>query len=260
MAEDSSLPIYMISIKSPEEIEIMAEGGKILAKVMADLEKNVRPGITTEELDRLAESLILKSGGKCSFKGYQNFPACLCTSINEEIVHALPSSRILKEGDIISLDLGLFWKGFHSDMAITLPVGKVSPEALRLIRVTKKALKRGIKKVRPGNTIGDIGNTIQRYVESQGFNVVRDLCGHGIGKELHEDPQILNFGKRKSGPEIKEGMVLCLEPMVTVGSWKLKKSRDNYGYETEDGSLSCHFEHTVAVTKDGAKILTVIPR
>ena len=258
MAENSSLPIYMISIKTPEEVEIMKEGGKILARIMKDLEKNVRPGITTKELDRLAESLILKSGGRCSFKGYQNFPACLCTSINEEIVHALPSNRILKEGDIISLDLGLFWKGFHSDMAITLPVGKVSPEAVRLIRVTKKALKRGIKKVRPGNTIGDIGNTIQRYVESQGFNVVRDLCGHGIGKEIHEDPQILNFGKRKSGPEIKEGMVLCLEPMVTVGNWKLKKTKDNYGYETEDGSLSCHFEHTVAVTKDGAKILTVI--
>jgi len=248
----------MITIKTPEEIEIMAEGGKILAKIMKTLEKNVKPGITTKELDRLAESLILKSGGKCSFKGYEGFPACLCTSINEEIVHAVPSNRILKEGDIISLDLGIFYKGYHTDMAITLPVGKISFETPRLIRVTKKALKRGIKKVRPGNTIGDIGNTIQRYVESQGFNVVRDLCGHGIGKEIHEEPQILNFGKRKSGPEIKEGMVLCLEPMVTVGDWKLKKTKDNCGYETKDGSLSCHFEHTIAVTKDGAKILTVI--
>lgn len=246
----------MITIKTPEEIEIMAEGGKILAKIMKTLEKNVKPGITTKELDRLAESLILKSGGKCSFKGYEGFPACLCTSINEEIVHAVPSNRILKEGDIISLDLGIFYKGYHTDMAITLPVGKISFETLRLIRITKKALKRGIKKVRPGNTIGDIGNTIQRYVESQGFNVVRNLCGHGIGKEIHEEPQILNFGKRKSGPEIKEGMVLCLEPMVTVGDWKLKKTKDNYGYETKDGSLSCHFEHTIAVTKDGAKVLT----
>jgi len=173
----------------------------------------------------------------------------------------------LREGDILSLDLGLFYKGFHTDMAITVPVTKAyrgsppvsfNPEALRLIRVTKKALKRGIKKARIGNTFGDIGNTIQRYVESQGFNVVRDLCGHGIGRELHEDPKILNYGKRRTGPEIKEGMTFCLEPMVTVGDWKLKKSKDGYGFETEDGLLSCHFEQTIAITKDGAKILTVI--
>jgi len=257
----------MISIKTAEEIKIMVEGGKILARIMKELEKKVRPGITTKELDRLAESLILKSGGKCSFKGYEGFPNCLCTSINEEIVHALPSERKLREGDILSLDLGLFYKGFHTDMAITVPVTKAyrgsppvsfNPEALRLIRVTKKALKRGIKKARIGNTFGDIGNTIQRYVESQGFNVVRDLCGHGIGRELHEDPKILNYGKRRTGPEIKEGMTFCLEPMVTVGDWKLKKSKDGYGFETEDGLLSCHFEQTIAITKDGAKILTVI--
>jgi len=246
----------MITIKTPEEIKIMAEGGKILAKIIKELEKEVRPGITTKELDRLAESLVLKSGGKCSFKGYQDFPACLCTSINEEIVHVAPSNRVLKNGDIISLDLGILYKGFHTDMAITVPVGKIDPEVQRLIRVTKKALKRGIKKVRPGNTFGDIGNTIQRYVESQGFNVVRDLCGHGIGKELHEDPKILNFGKRHTGSEIKEGMTFCLEPMVTVGDWKLKKSKDGYGFETADGSLSCHFEHTVAVTKNSCQILT----
>jgi len=246
----------MIKIKSPEEIKIMAEGGKILASIMKELEKKVRPGITTKELDRFAESLILKSGGKCSFKGYQDFPACLCTSINEEIVHAVPSNRVLKEGDIISLDLGILYKGFHTDMAITIPVGKIDPEVQRLMRVTKKALKRGIKKVRPGNTFGDIGNTIQRYVESQGFNVVRDLCGHGIGKELHEEPKILNYGKRHTGPEIKEGMTFCLEPMVTIGDWKLKKSKNGHGYETADGSLSAHFEHTIAVTKKGCQILT----
>ena len=246
----------MIKIKSPEEIKIMAEGGKILASIMKELEKKVRPGITTKELDRFAESLILKSGGKCSFKGYQDFPACLCTSINEEIVHAVPSNRVLKEGDIISLDLGILYKGFHTDMAITIPVGKIDPEVQRLMRVTKKALKRGIKKVRPGNTFGDIGNTIQRYVESQGFNVVRDLCGHGIGKELHEEPKILNYGKRHSGEEIKEGMTFCLEPMVTIGDWKLKKSKNGHGYETADGSLSAHFEHTIAVTKKGCQILT----
>jgi len=256
----------MISIKTKEEIEIMAEGGKILAKIIKELEKKVRPGITTTTLDRLAESLILKSGGKCSFKGYKStdgetvrpYPFCLCTSINEEIVHCIPSDRILKEGDIISLDLGIFYRGFHTDMAITVPVGKISPEAQRLIRITKKALKRGIKKTKAGNTFGDIGNTIQRYVEDQGFNVVRDLCGHGIGKEVHEDPKILNYGKRHTGEEIKEGMVVCIEPMVTVGDWHIKKSKDTYGYETTGGSLSAHFEHTLVITKDGCKILTAI--
>jgi len=248
----------MIPIKTPEEIKIMAEGGRMLAQIMKELEKRVEPGIKTSELDRVAETLILKSGAKPSFKGHQEFPTSLCVSVNEEIVHALPSQRKLKEGDIVSLDLGLFHKGFHSDMASTLPVGKVSPETQRLIRVTKKALKRGIKKTRVGNTFGDIGNSIQRYVEDQGFNVVRDLCGHGIGKELHEDPQILNYGKRKAGEKIKEGMVFCLEPMVIAGDWQIKKSKDGYGFQTVDGSLSCHFEHTIAVTGNGTKILTVL--
>jgi len=253
----SNLPQLAINIKTPAEIEIMAEGGRILAKIMKELKRRVKPGITTKELDEIAEKLILKSGGEPSFKGHQGFPATLCTSINEEIVHALPSERILKKGDIISLDLGIFYKGFHSDMAITLPVDKIEPEVLRLIWVTKKALKRGIKKTRPGNTIGDIGNAIQRYVESQGFNVVRELAGHGIGRKLHEEPEILNYGKRHSGFEIKEGMVFCLEPMVTMGNWKIKKSADGYGYQTEDNSLSAHFEHTIAVTQNGCRILTI---
>ena len=248
----------MISIKTQEEIKIMAEGGKILVEIMKELERKVKPGITTKELDELAEELIFKSGGEPNFKGHEGFPATLCTSINEEIVHVAPSNRVLKEGDILSLDMGMKYQGYHSDMAITLPVGKISPEAQRLIRVTKKALKRGIKKVRPGNTFGDIGNTIQRYVEGQGFNVVRDLCGHGIGKNLHEDPKILNYGKRRTGSEIKEGMVFCIEPMVTAGDWKLKKSKDGHGFETADGLLSCHFEHMMAVTKNGIKVLTVI--
>ena len=248
----------MISIKTKEEIKIMAEGGKILAKIVKELTKMIKPGITTQELDKAAEDLIFKSGAKPSFKGYEGFPTTLCTSINEEIVHGLPSKRKLKEGDIISLDLGIILKGFHSDMAVTLPVGKIDPEIVRLIRITKKTLKIGIKKVRPGNTIGDIGNTIQRYVESQGFNVVRDLCGHGIGKDLHEDPQILNYGKRKTGPKIREGMVLCLEPMVTMGNFQIKKNEDGHTFETVDGSLSCHFEHEVVVTKDGCKVLTEV--
>ena len=247
----------MITIKNLDEIKIIAEGGKILAKIIKELENQVKPGVTTKELDKVAQDLVLRYGAKCSFKGYENFPACLCTSLNEEIVHAAPSDRLLKEGDIISLDFGIFYKGFHTDMAITLPVGKVDPEVLRLIRVTKKALKRGIKKVRPGNTIGDIGNAIQRYVESQGFNVVRELCGHGIGREIHEEPEILNYGRKGTGEKIKEGMVFCLEPMVTVGDWKIKKSKNGYGFETQDGSLSCHFEHTIVVIKNGCKILTV---
>ena len=268
----------MITIKTPEEIGIMAEGGKILVGIMERLKKEVKPGITTKTLDRLAESLILKSGGKCSFRGYQGFPACLCTSINEEIVHAVPSERKLEEGDIISLDLGILYKGFHTDMAITLPVTrpgrveKVDSEILRLIQVTKKALEIGIEKVKPGNYIGDISKAIQKYVESQGFNVVRELCGHGIGRKIHEDPQILNSVsfdevtvdkvkyQEDAKIKLKECMVLCLEPMVTVGDWRIKKSKDGFGYETKDGSLSCHFEHTIAVTENGAKILTVIPR
>jgi len=248
----------MITIKSPEEIEILREGGEILASITEKLSKMVKPGITTKELNMAAESHIFKFGAKPAFKGYEGFPATLCTSVNEEIVHAVPSARILKEGDILSLDLGILYKGFYTDMAITIPVDerKVSPEALRLIRVTKKSLKLGIKKARAGNTFGDIGNTIQRYVEGRGFSVVRELCGHGIGKKLHEDPQIPNYGKRRSGEEIKEGMVFCLEPMVTMGDWRLKRTKDGFGYQTVDGSLSAHFEHTIAVTKKGAEVLT----
>ena len=246
----------MITIKTKEEIAVMREGGKILAKITQELEKMVRSGITTQELNKAAEALVLKSGGKCSFLGYQGYPACLCTSVNEEIVHAIPSGRILKEGDIISLDIGIIYKGFHTDMAVTVPVGKVTPEISRLIRVTKKALKRGIKKVRPGNTFGDISNTIQRYIEDQGFSAVKDLCGHGIGRTLHEDPEILNYGTRHSGPEIKPGMVFCLEPMVAVGTGEIKKSKDGFGYETRDGSWAGHFEHTIVATRDGAQILT----
>ena len=248
----------MITIKSKKDIKIMREGGKILAQIMEELKEKVKAGICTKELDRLAESLIFKYKGKPSFKGHEGYPAALCTSINEEIVHALPSKRVLKEGDIISLDLGIFYKGFHSDMAITLLVGDVKPEVRRLLRATKKTLKRGIKKARVGNTFGDISNTMQRHAEDQGFNVVRELCGHGIGKELHEEPQILNYGKRKTGSKIKEGMCFCLEPMLTMGGYDIKKSEDGFGFETRDGSLCCHFEHTLAMTKDGCKILTAL--
>ncbi len=253
----------MIPIKSPKEIKIMREGGKILAEIMEKLKSKVAPGVTGKELDRVAETLVLKYGAEPAFKGYEGFPATLCASVNNVIVHAVPSDYKLRQGDLLSLDLGIKYKGFYTDMAITTfinPQGVVSSklgyEAGRLIRVTKKALKLGIKKTRVGNTFGDIGNTIQRFVEYQGFNVVRELCGHGIGKDLHESPKIPNYGKRRSGHKLLEGMVFCIEPMTTIGDWHLKKSPDTFGFETKDGSLSCHFEHTVAVTKTGPQILT----
>ncbi len=258
----------MINIKTIEEIQIIRKGGRILAVIMEKVKAEVRPGITTNYLNKVAEDLIFSFGVESSFKGYQGFPAVLCTSINEEIVHSAPSSRILKNGDIISLDLGIFYPkpnnkqeenmSFHTDMAVTAPVGKISPETLRLLKITKKALKRAMKNIRDSNTVGDISNAIQRYVEKQGFNIVRDLCGHGIGRDIHEDPQILNYGKRRAGPKLVENMVLCPEPMVVIGDGKIKKSKDGFGFETADGSLSSHFEHTVVVTKQGFEILTEI--
>ncbi len=253
----------MISIKTQKEICIMREAGKILAQIIGELKNKVEPGITTKELDELAEAHLLKYKAEPAFKGHEGFPRALCASVNSAVVHSVPCDYKLKQGDILSLDLGIRYRGFFSDMAITLPVTSIGQtygdfEALRLIRVTKKALQMGIAKIRPGNTVGDIGNTIQRFVEGQGFGVVRDLCGHGIGRNLHEEPSIFNYGKRHKGEKLKQGMVLCLEPMVTAGDWRLVKSADKFGYETKDGSLSAHFEHTIVVTKNGAKVLTKV--
>lgn len=249
----------MISIKTPEEIAVMREGGRVLAQIMKDIQEHVKPGIDTDELDRYSEEQITKARAKPAFKNYQGFPRTLCTSVNEEIVHAIPSAeKVLKEGDIITLDLGLIWKGLYLDMARTVAVGDIDAETKRLVRVTKKALKFGIKKARPGNTIGDIGNTIQRFVEGQNYGVVRDLCGHGIGKELHEDPQIPNYGKRHTGITLKEGMVICIEPMVTMGDWNVKHAKDGQTYVTRDGSLSAHFEDTIAITSEGSEVLTKV--
>jgi len=246
----------MIHIKTKEEIKIMAEAGKLLAGVLEEVKQKVKPGVTTQELNNLAEKLILKSDSKPAFLGYNDFPATLCTSINEVIVHQIPSDYQLKNGDILSLDIGLIHQGYYSDMATTVPVGEIKPETARLLMITRKSLRIAIKKIRPGNTVGDIGETIQRYIEKRGFNIVKELCGHGIGKDLHEDPEILNYGKRRKGDELKEGMVLCLEPMATIGSGKIKKAPDGYGLQTIDGSLSAHFEHMIAVTENGARILT----
>lgn len=245
-----------ISIKTPEEIQIMARAGKILAKILDILKKEVRSGIQTKDLEIKAQNLLKQFQVEPAFLGYEGFPSVLCVSVNDVIVHGVPSDYQIKDGDIVSLDMGIKYQGYYADMAVTVGVGDIDPEAKRLIMVTKKALKRAIKKTRPGNTFGDIGNTIQRYVEKRGFYVIKDLCGHGIGKELHEEPQVLNYGKRKAGPELLPGMVFCIEPMVSMETEQIKKAKDGFGYATVDGSLSAHFEHMVLVTKYGRKVLT----
>lgn len=243
-------------LKGKEEIKIMREGGKILAEIMEELKKASLPGVTTESLNNLAEKLIKEAKGKPSFKGYKGFPAALCTSINEVIVHDTPSKYVLKEGDILSLDLGVYYHGFHTDMAVTVPIGRVEGEGMRLIRETKKALKRGIKKTRIGNTLGDVGNTIERHVKKSGFFIVEGLCGHGIGREVHEDPQVFNEGKRGKGIPFEVGMVICIEPMLSIGGKEIQPVDKGTGIKTADNSLSAHFEHTIAVTENGPLILT----
>jgi methionyl aminopeptidase len=251
-------------IKTAAELELLRESGRIAAEILKKVTERVSPGITTKELDELAQELIISHGVKPAFYGQKSgkngepYPVVLCSSVNEAVVHGVPSDYILKDGDIVGLDFGVIFRGWYSDLAVTLPVGEISQDARRLIDVTKRAFRQGLKKVHPGSTTGDIGNTIQRWVESHGYQVVRDLCGHGVGSELHEEPQIPNFGKRRSGLELAEGMVLAIEPMVTVGSWEVTRSKDGHGFETKDKSLSAHFEHTVAVTKDGYEVLTVI--
>lgn len=246
----------MITIKTPEEIEIMAQAGQFLAKVMRQLEAAAAPGVTTNELNNLAQELILSYGTKPAFKGYAGFPAALCTSLNEQIVHGIPSQRKLIEGDILSLDLGLIYQDFYSDMAVTLPIGSVPSETLKLIQTTKKALRKAISRVKPGKTLGDVSFAIQKHVESSGFQVVRQLCGHGIGRQLHQKPDVLNFGQKNKGLELKEGMVIAIEPMAVLGQPGIKEGPDGFAYQTVDNSLSAHFEHTVAVTAKGPRVLT----
>lgn len=251
----------MISIKTEKEIEIMREAGRILAEIMEKIKPMVVSGISTKDLDRACEALIFKYGVESAFKNYEGFPTVSCISVNDMVVHGVPNGYVLKQGDLFCFDLGIKHQGYFSDYAFSTLVGKPKPEdseKIRLIKTTHKALKLAIAKAKPGNTFGDIGNIVQRFVEYQGFNVVRDLCGHGIGKTLHEDPKICNYGKRNTGQKIEVGMVFCLEPMVTMGNWKLKKANDGYGFKTADGSLSCHFEHTIAITKNGPEILTKV--
>ena len=248
----------MIIVKSSREIEQLKRSNAIVAEVFEKLKKMIEPGITTKELDQVAEEYILLKGGRPAFKGYRGFPATLCISINEEVVHGIPGQRRLKEGDIVSLDVGVDFVGYFGDAAITLPVGEVDPEAKRLLEVTEKALYIGIEKAKRGNRLFDISYAIQRWVESHGFSVVRDFVGHGIGKDLHEEPQIPNFGAPHQGPRLEKGMVFALEPMVNEGTYEVRILSDGWTVVTADGKRSAHFEHTVAITEDGAEILSAL--
>lgn len=253
----------MISLKTQREIKLMREGGKILAKILDQLAKAVSPGITTANLDKLARELILFYKVKPSFLGYGGFPAVLCTSINDEVVHGVPSDRILKEGDIIGLDFGIIHGGLHTDSAFTVPVlgiksykvwAKENEQTAKLIEVAKSALTIGIKQARAGRRLGKVSHAIQEYVEGQGFGIVRDLVGHGIGENLHEEPYVPNYGDPDDGPVLQAGMTIAIEPMVTMGGWQVKQH--GHAFKTRDGSLSSHFEHTILITDRSAEILT----
>jgi len=246
----------LIVLKSPDEIKRMAESCRIVAEVLDGIKKYVSPGVATIELDEFAESFIIKRGARPAFKGYKGYPASVCTSVNEQVVHGIPSASRLKEGDIISLDIGVYYRGFYGDAAITLPVGKINDKAEKLLLATEKALCLGIEKAVIGNRLSDVSAAIQDYAESEGFSVVRELVGHGIGRQLHEEPQVPNFGKPGQGPEIREGMTLAIEPMVNAGGWEVVLLNDGWTTVTKDRSLSAHFEHTIAVTKDKNSILT----
>jgi methionyl aminopeptidase len=248
----------VIQIKSAREIEIMAEGGRILGATVAMLEREVRPGISTADLDALAESFIRSHDGAMpAFKGLYGFPGSVCTSINNEIVHGIPSRRrVLREGDIVSIDVGVGYRGYFTDSAVTVPVGQVDSEAERLLAVTQSSLAAGIAAARAGAHIGDIGAAVQAVVERAGFSVVRDLVGHGIGAEFHEEPQVPNYGKPKRGVKLVPGLTLAIEPMVNAGGPATRTLPDKWTIVTVDGSRSAHFEHTVAITENGPRVLT----
>jgi len=247
-----------IIIKSEREIATMRQAGRIVASVLELLRSQLKPGMRTKELDDIAARELAKLGAKASFKGYRGFPASLCVSINDEIVHGIPGKRVIKEGDVVSLDLGATFDGFQGDSAITVGVGKTSSRAKQLMETTESALRAGISAAHDGARLGDISATIQEYVESRGYSVVREYTGHGIGRELHEEPQIPNFGWAGTGPELKKGMTMALEPMVNIGDWRTRVGSDNWVVFTADGSLSAHFEHTIAITDGEPEVLTIV--
>lgn len=248
----------MIQLKSQREIEVMARGGQILAETVSLMEQSVRPGISTRDLDKIAEEFIRSHPGAVpSFKGLYNFPASICTSINNEIVHGIPSrKRVLIEGDIVSVDVGVKLEGYHTDSATTVPVGDIGEESRRLLAVTRQALDAGVNAARNGNHLGDIGAAVQQVVETAGFSVVRDLVGHGIGTGFHEEPQVPNYGKAKRGLRLVPGLTIAIEPMVNVGKPGIRTMPDKWTVVTVDGSRSAHFEHTVAITENGPRVLT----
>jgi methionyl aminopeptidase len=248
----------MITIKSPRELETMARAGRIVFETLELMRRTVRPGISTQDLDAAAEEFIRSHpGARPSFKGLYGFPKTLCTSINEEIVHGIPSpKRMLREGNIVSIDVGVQLEGLHADSATTVPVGEISPEATRLLDVTKECLAAGIGQARVGNQVGDIGHAVQTIAEAAGFGVVRELVGHGIGTQFHEEPQVPNHGQPRRGPRLLEGMTIAIEPMITAGHYATRTLPDKWTVVTADGSLAAHFEHTVAITANGPRILT----
>lgn len=246
----------MIHFKSNHEIDKIHKAGIIVAKTLTTLIDMIAPGVTTEQLDKRAAKLVNKLGGRCAFCGYRGFPKNICTSINEEIVHGIPGSRRLKEADIITIDVGVEREGFYADAAVTISIGKILPEAKRLLEVTEEALYKAIAMATVENRLSDISCAIQEEAESNGFSVVREFVGHGIGSSMHEDPQIPNFGQPHMGPELKPGMVLAIEPMINIGTYNVDILKDGWTAVTADRKLSAHFEHTVAVTEDGPRILT----
>jgi len=246
-----------ISLKTPQEIEKLAVGGQILGEVLAKLGKMVKPGVSTFELDQAAEKMLLAKGARPSFKGYRDYPAALCTSVNEEVVHGIPSKeRILKAGDMVGLDIGAEYEGLYTDMAQTYAVGEIDNKTKRLIAAAREALEVGIEMARPGKTVGDIGHAIQQYAKSQGFKVIRHLAGHGVGHRVHEDPLIPNFGTPGAGDKMVAGMVIAIEPMLVTGDWAIDTLADQWTVITVDGGWSSHFEKTIAVTEDGPRVLT----
>lgn len=248
----------MIIIKSRREIDIMRRAGRIVALALQEVEKHIRPGITTAELDRIAEEVITSHGAYPTFKGYNGYPASICTSVNNEVVHGIPGLKVLKDGDIISVDIGALIDGYNGDAARTYAVGNVSQEALELIEVTKESFYKGIAYAKPGYRLSDISHAIQEYVESHNYSVVRDYVGHGIGQKMHEDPQIPNFGPPGKGPRLKAGMTFAIEPMVNLGSYEVYTLENKWTVVTRDGSLSAHYENTVAITEQDPLILTTI--
>ena len=245
-----------ISIKMPDEIRILREAGKILSAVVKELTGFLKSGVTTKEVDSKAEKIMKEANVLPAFKGYRGFPGCICLSVNHEVVHGIPSELVLKNGDIVSLDVGIIYQGYYSDTAVTIGIGKITPELQKLLDVTKQSLFKGIEQAQVDNHLSDISHTIQKYVELNHFSIVREFVGHGIGRKLHEEPEIPNFGAPHQGPILKEGMVLAIEPMVNMGTWQTRIQSDGWTVVTQDGLPSAHFEHTIALTKRGPEILT----